>query len=112
MSRYIPKATRALDVWRAIQGNSVSLVFRKPNGTDLAAQTVRLEYISVTDTTSAAGQGTERRLFIFGVRDHPTVTNTNIAAGYRFNYLGKQYTVLDPIVPPGGGEVRAEVQAV
>jgi len=112
MGRYIPKATRALDVWRSIQGNSTTVTFRRLDGTNAAEQTVRLEYISVSEADSAAGQGALRKLMIFGVRDHPTVANTDMKKGYRFNYLGKQYTVLDVEVKQGGGEVMAEVKAV
>ncbi len=111
MSRYIPKATRALDVWRSIQGNPTRVAFRTITGATLPAQTVRLEYVTVQEADSVAGQGAERRLYIFGVRDHPTVANTDIKAGYRFNFQGKQFTVLDPVIMPGGGEVQAEVRA-
>lgn len=112
MSVYIPARTRAIDVWRSILGNPTSVTFRKPDGTPLAAQTVRLEYASVSEVESPAGSGARRKLMIFGVRDHPTVPDTVIGRGYRFVYLGKVYTVLDPVVIPGGGEVQAEVEAI
>lgn len=87
--------------------------FRKLDGTTLAPQKVRLEYEKAMRLAeSPGGQAAERRLVIIGVRDHPTVPNTDIGRGYRFVFQDRQYTVLDPVVTPGGGEVQAYAEAI
>lgn len=111
MSVYIPAATRAKDIWRSIEGKPFTVAFKTGAGATLDEQTVRVEFAALPrEVESAAGQNTERRLVIIGVRDHPTQADTVIERGYRFIFGGKQYTVLDPIVLPG--EVQALAEAV
>jgi hypothetical protein len=110
MSVYISPRTRAIDIWRSIQGAPFVVTFKTPTGT-LAAQTIRIAYDdSATEPASAAGLGAVRPLLLFGVRDHPSQSDTNMKEGYRFVYLNREYTVLDVIVLPG--EIRARGEAV
>lgn len=112
-SRFISVASRAIDIWRLIQGSPFTVAFKTTAGVTLSAQTIRLEYDkAVVDATSEAGRGYERKLVLFGVRDHPlkttTVPDTVMAKGYRFTYANREYTVLDPILEPGEIQARAE----
>lgn len=103
--------SRAAAAWRRIQDKPTSVTFRQPDGTDLAAQTVRLEYDdSVSESESPAGQGAVRKLVIFGIRNHATLADTDVAEGYRFNYLDDAYRVVDVIYTIG--EVQAICEAV
>ena len=78
----IPASGRAAAAWARINDKPTSVTFRKPDGTDLDAQTVRLEYDSrVSESESPAGQTPVRKLIIFGVKDHDTVTDTDIGEG-------------------------------
>ena len=102
---------RAAAAWNRINDKPTSVTFRKPDGTVLAAQTVRLEYDNrVSESESPAGQTPVRKLIIFGVKDHATVTDTDVAEGYRFNYLNDAYRVVDTISTLG--EIQAVCEAV
>lgn len=106
------EAQRAILAWRAINDKPSSVLFRTAAGADLgAAQTVRLENDDVGTTTpeTPAGIGALRRLVIFGVRNHPTVADTNIKEGYRFNLATDSYRVVDVITSLG--EIQATAEA-
>lgn len=101
------RGLRAAAAWRRIQDKPTSVTFRKPGGTTLAAQTVRVESADgASIASSAAGNAPVRGVVIFGVRDHATVTSTDVGEGYRFVLGGDEYTVIDVI------ETLGEVQAV
>lgn len=103
-------ANRAADALRRINEKPASLVFVR-NGAAQAAQTVRVEYDRAQSTEQGAGaQSSSRKLIVFGVRDHPTVTNTNIQRGDRFAYQGGQFRVIDVIVTLGEVQASCEVQ--
>lgn len=107
----VTKANRAALAWRRINDKPSSITFRKPDGTDLVAQTVRLEWDNQASAAeSEAGAVATRKLIIFGIRDHATQANTDIGDGYRFAYLNDAYTVMDTIVTLG--EVQAVAEAV
>jgi len=40
-------------------------------------------------------------VIVFGVRNHATVSNTDIKEGYRFVYLDDMYTCVDTIITLG-----------
>lgn len=83
---------RAALAWRRINDKPTSVVFKTPAGATLSAQTVRIEPDNQADmAASEAGMGQVRKIVIFGVRDHATVTDTDIDDGYRFNYQGDEY---------------------
>lgn len=106
----IPAASRAAAAWKRINDKPVSVAFKKPDGTVLAAQTVRLEWDSnVSESEAPSGQTAVRKLIIFGVRNHATVTNTDIAEGYRFVYQGDEYRVVDTMFTIG--EIQAVAEA-
>jgi hypothetical protein len=76
----------------------------------LAAQTLRLEYDdSASESESATGSGAKRKLVIFGVRDHATVTDSDIKKGYRLVRESREYEVMSVIVTHGEIQAIAEV---
>jgi hypothetical protein len=83
----------------------------KRKGETLAEQTVRLELGSIAnDERGENAMPGVQRIVIFGVKDHPTVADTDIKSGDRFNVDNKQYevvSVVDTIV----GEIQAVGEA-
>lgn len=103
-------AQRAADALRRINEKPASIVLVR-SGAAQAAQTVRVEYDRAQSTEQGDGaKSSNRKLIVFGVRDHPTVTNTNIQRGDRFTYQGSQFKVIDVIVTLGEVQATCEVQ--
>ena len=98
----ISEAERAAKAWRRIQDKPTSIVFRKPGGGTVGAQTVRIESDSMaTPAESAAGLAPKRKAIVFGVRNHPSVTDTDMAEGYTFVLANDEYRCLDVILTLG-----------
>ncbi len=107
----IDVSTRAVLTWRRILDDPTSVTFRKLDGSTLAAQKVRIESMQrVFAFESAAGRTLRRETWILGVRDHPTVTDTDIAEGYRFVHQDEEYQVTEIIYQTG--EIQAHVEVV
>lgn len=101
-------AAMAVINWDIILQDSVSVRFNTGSSI-LNPQTVRLESDGrANPVLSAAGIAPKRGLVIFGIRNHPTVTDTDIQEGYYFNYLGDQYTIRDVILAEGEIQALAE----
>lgn len=100
---------RAVAAWGRINDRPSSItLYRDRVVLPTGAQTVRLEYSEATTSAQKegkAGMPSERQLIVFGVRDHPTVSNTDIERGDRFKHGGDWYSVVDVIRLPG--EVQA-----
>ena len=100
---------RAVLAWRRIQDRPTSIVLRR--GTvDLSAQTMRVEY----NNTASWVDGTlvrtgKQMLTLFGIRDHPTIANTDIQRGDRVVINGAQFQVMSVLYPPG--EVQALLES-
>ena|SRR3989304_6974753 len=107
----IDPALRAVLAWRRITASPYSVVVRR-NGTPLAAQTVRIEYSPTAHVEDAevSDPGTTM-VTIFGVEDHPTVTDTNLQRGDRFTYLNTVYQVIVVNHMPGEIQARAEAKS-
>lgn len=106
----IPAQNRAAAAWNRINDKPVSVAFKLPNGTVLAAQTVRIEYDnSASQSEAPSGQTAVRKLIVFGVRGHSTITDTNVGEGYRFVYQNGEYRVMDVITTIGEIQAIAEV---
>lgn len=104
------EAERAARAWSRILDKPTSVAFRKTDGTTLAAQTLRLESDnSATLAESEAGAAPRRKLVIFGVRNHATVADTDMAEGYRFVSGNDLYRVTDIILTLG--EVQGVAEA-
>lgn len=91
---------RTYDVARLIAEQATSItVERKVNGvkSTLAAQTVRLDYMSdspaesFTDTASLAALG----VVVLGYKNHPTIADTDLQRGDRFFTGGRLYEVVE-----------------
>lgn len=105
------EAERAALAYARILDKPTSVAFKKPNGTTLAAQTVRLESDNRSSLAeSSAGAAPRRKLIIFGVKNHATVTDTDIGEGYRFVSGTDEYKVQDVIHTLG--ELQGIAEAV
>ncbi len=101
-------ARRAVDAWERIQDNAASVVIMR-GSSNLSAQTVRVELVREgQDRMGAAGQAGVWRVVVFGVRNHPTQTDTDIQKGDRFVYGGSEYRVIAVAMPPGEVQATAE----
>lgn len=102
-------ASRAALAWRRINDRPTSVVLIR-NGAALTAQTMRVE----SDNTATWQEGqlvatSVQKVTLFGIRDHDTLADTNIARGDRFSltdHPGAMFEVLSLLTPPG------EVQAI
>ena len=104
-------ATRAGLAWRRIQDKPSSIQFRTPAGSTLSAQSVRVENDSTTSPTmSTAGKSAARRVVVFGIRDHATEADTDVAVGYRFVLNGEEFRCEDVIITLG--EIQGLFEAV
>lgn len=102
---------RAALAWRRINDKPSSVAFRPTSGATLAAQTVRIESDSnASPAESAAGAAPQRKVIVFGVRNHATVANTNMAEGYRFVWAGDEYRIQDIILTLG--EIQGIAEAI
>jgi hypothetical protein len=99
-------ASRAEDAWNRIQEKATSVVIRRA-GVALAAQTVRLEMDDAfVSRTGANTDIAEQKIVVFGVRNHATITNTDIQRKDRLTAFGAQWEIELVIVQTG------EVQGV
>lgn len=104
-------ATRAALAWRRIQDKPSSLAFRTPAGVTLAAQSVRVESDNANSmSSSTAGTAGTRKIVIFGIRDHATLSDTVVAEGYRCIIAGDEYRVQSIVLTIG--EVQAFAEAI
>jgi hypothetical protein len=77
----------------------------------LAAQSVRISLSeSGMDQSGAAGEGFVRRAVVFGVRDHASVTDTDMQARDRFIYQDREWEIFEVIEVPGEIQARAEAR--
>lgn len=79
------EAERAALAWRRIQQKPSSVAFRTNAGATIAAQTVRVEFDNVASpSTGNAGIAGKRGVVVFGIRNHASLSDTDIKDGYRF----------------------------
>lgn len=107
--RTISASTRAVRAWQRIQDNPTSIVIMR-GSTDLTAQTVRIEpVLSAREATGDAGTAAVQRMIVFGIEDHPTLADTNVAKGDRFVLNSvDEYRVMDVVRYPGEVQATAE----
>jgi len=113
---------RAEDAWARIQQKPSSItLFRTTTPDDvvtLDAQTVRIEYDSAARETGSgsasevpgAGIAAVRELTLFGIKDHPVQSDTDIRRDDMFVLNGDTYIVTDVI--PTLGEIQAKARRV
>jgi hypothetical protein len=102
-------AQRAVMAWQRIQDRSTSVVLKR-NNVAQSAQTMRVEL------GTGAGEGggenaTPGRMsaVLFGVRSHPTVTDTSIQRGDRVVINNFEFEVVGLVYPPGEVQAFCEV---
>lgn len=108
------EATRAALAWRRIQDKPTEVVFiRPPGGRNefVDPQTVRIESDSTASSTVApSGKNAKRRFVVFGIRNHATLTDTDMEEGYRFVYEDEELRCESVIVTLG--EVQGLFEAI
>lgn len=106
MLRGVNHAQRAILAWRRIQDDPVSITLYRDE-TPLASQTVRIQWrVSLTENQTDRAEGVEREVIIFGVKDHPTVADTDIQDGDLFKKDGVSYEIEDVAMYPGEIQAR------
>ncbi len=101
---------RAVDAWKRISDKPTSITVNR-NGTALPAQTVRIEYSESERvvTGEANGMSAVRDVVVFGVKNHPSITDTNLQYGDLFAYDGQIFKVV--FVMSTTGEIQANAEA-
>lgn len=106
----IDAESRAFDSWNRIKRDPTIIDIIR-NTTTLAAQTVRVEFSGTGEEgANAAGRSGRQRVVVFGVVDHPTITDTNIQARDRFALNKVQYEVITVVFNPG--DIQAYCEAI
>jgi hypothetical protein len=106
----INQTRRAQAAWRRIQRNPTEVTVRR-NETDLAAQCVRIvgETSDRAEAMTIPTSTTKRYANVFGVKDHPTVSDTDLQRGDIFLFDGARYRIVSVQYRPGEVHARAEV---
>lgn len=102
-------ATRAADTWAHIQELPSEVTLYRGD-TSLGAQTIRIEFSNFSLENlggSSVGDINLRFATLFGVRDHPTVPDTDIQKGDLFVHEGTHYEIENTILKPGEIQARA-----
>lgn len=102
---------RAVDAWNRIQDKPVTITVIRGD-TTLPIQTVRIEYSESERviTGEANGMSAVRDVIVFGVKNHPSVANTNLQYGDMFSYDGQIFKIV--FVMSTIGEIQANAEAV
>lgn len=110
--RPLNATARAVAAWNRILDRSTSIVVYRGNPASAqAAQTVRIEFDNERSTLKTdAGVASVRRAVIFGVRNHPTVDDTDLQKDDRVRLSDGDYRVIGVIELPG--EVQASVERI
>lgn len=108
----MPVANRATLRGLRVQWDEASIVFTKPKvvtktGTtpesDLDPQDVRITYdVKAILEQGTAGLAPVLMAVVDGVRDHPTLEDTDMEEGYTFVYRGDRFRISDIFLIPGG----------
>lgn len=103
----ITAAQRAGAAWQRIQDNPVTVAVWRGGSFD-HNETVRLEWdnsttpLGSTETTVAV----MTRVIAFGIKNHATLTDTDISEGDELAYQGEIFQVKDVATPPGELQAR------
>lgn len=107
----ISQAQRAADAWGRINRDPSSITIVR-DGTPLAAQTMRVEH--ATSVNVAVGDGMGRsavaEVWLFGIRNHATLSDTDIQRDDRFALNGQTFRV--EVVMHLPGEIQAKGEAI
>jgi hypothetical protein len=112
------ESARAVEAWVRIQERATVITIRR-GGETLDAQTVRIEMSDGgredlnlrrgLDASAATTPGVQRAV-VFGVRQHPTVADTNIERGDRFVVGATEFEVIGVITGVGGVQAVCEAR--
>ncbi|MEL7435894.1 MAG: hypothetical protein AAFN11_18250 [Chloroflexota bacterium] len=96
--------------WKLIQRNPASIAINR-DGIFLSDQTVRVETSNaqVERTGVSGAMATMRDAVVFGIRNHPSVSDTDIKRNDRFEHEGQDYRVMDVNFVVGGLQAHCEV---
>ena len=99
----------AARAWSLIQRKPQNIVLQRGT-TSLAAQTVRVTYSTEETPIEGMGgaQGSRRDVVVFGVKNHPTVTDTDIKRGDKFSYEDRLFKITDVITNLGSIQATGE----
>jgi hypothetical protein len=100
---------RAVRAWKRISDRVTSITVYRGRVAQ-TAQSVRIEYDSIRglNVRHDAGEAVIARVILFGVADHPTVTDTNLQKGDQFTLADGMYEVKSVIYVPGEVQATAE----
>ncbi len=97
---------RAVSAWRMISRKPTVIAINRRSGAVVASQTVRIEYEQRQIERQGMTTTSERnKVTVFGVRNHPTITDTDIQEGDEFVYNQSAYVVMS--LSWYSGEVQA-----
>lgn len=101
----------AEDVWALIQLKPVGITIHR-GAMDIAEQTVRVTFSNAERVIKgeSSAMSAYRDAVVFGVKGHPTVTDTDIKRGDEFTVYGRGLKVIDMIEVAGG--IQAFCEAV
>ncbi len=105
---------RALDAWARIEDQPTTITIQR-GGTMLAAQTVRIEFSDAAREDLSLHEGLNvvpgvQQAIVFGVRNHPTVADTEIERGDRFVIGATEFEVAGVIVAAGNVQAICEAR--
>lgn len=108
----IDPAPRAIAAWTRIQHKPSAIQLKRHGVSGLmAAQTVRIEYSDTrggSEVTGAGGKSSQQYLIIFGIRDHPTLPDTDIKRGDQLTIEGLQLRIIETVLTLGEIQAKAE----
>ncbi len=101
---------RAIGAWKIIQRNATSITLWRGD-TPLSPQTVHVSHdpsASVLGDVSSGeiNESYERGVTVFGVKGHPTVSDTDIQTGDEFELNGESYRITDVVFYTGSIQAR------
>lgn len=102
----IDEERRAVDAWRRINRSPVTIKVITLDKRVTSEQIVRIEYderqFEKEGMTNRTGTN---RITIFGVRNHPTVDDTDLKRGDEFSHQNSRYRIVSVSLYPG--EIQA-----
>lgn len=103
----IDAAERAVLALRRIMAFPTTIMIARVG---VGAQIVRLEYNNIAQETDAnlSAPGVASAI-VFGIRNHPSLPDTDLVRGDRFRYLNTMFEVISVTYVPG--EIQAHCQA-
>lgn len=104
---------RANDAWIRIQQRPSSIVLLRGNpAVAQTAQIMRVEHDNtITESEGGGGKSSSQRVFLFGVKGHRTIANTDIQRSDRFVIGTTQYRVVAVMDQIGEVQAIAEAQS-